>query len=154
MIKVGVRYMVNKYNNQIYKMYVEETKKTDKLTLENKQLKKELKEVKLEFKKANEKIDNFNILIDKAVNAAVDRVTEKYEKKIEELNIVIKNQSEEIDRLRNRINKNSSNSSKPSSTEIISSKKMKIRKQVLINIIIELSLKSKMEDSQIIKDII
>lgn len=123
MIKVGVRYMVNKYNNQIYKMYVEETKKTDKLTLENKQLKKELKEVKLEFKKANEKIDNFNILIDKAVNAAVDRVTEKYEKKIEELNIVIKNQSEEIDRLRNRINKNSSNSSKPSSTEIISSKK-------------------------------
>lgn len=123
MIKVGVRYMVNKYNNQIYKMYVEETKKTDKLTLENKQLKKELKEVKLEFKKANEKIDNFNILIDKAVNAAVDRVTEKYEKKIEELNVVIKNQSEEIDRLRNRINKNSSNSSKPSSTEIISSKK-------------------------------
>ena len=115
--------MVNKYNNQIYKMYVEETKKTDKLTLENKQLKNELKEVKLEFKKANEKIDNFNILIDKAVNAAVDRVTEKYEKKIEELNIVIKNQSEEIDRLRNRINKNSSNSSKPSSTEIISSKK-------------------------------
>ena len=123
MIKVGVRYMVNKYNNQIYKMYVEETKKTDKLTLENKQLKKELKEVKLEFKKANEKIDNFNILIDKVVNAAVDRVTEKYEKKIEELNVVIKNQSEEIDRLRNRINKNSSNSSKPSSTEIISSKK-------------------------------
>lgn len=69
------------------------------------------------------------ILIDKAVNAAVDRVTEKYEKKIEELNFVIKNQSEEIDRLRDRINKNSSNSSKPSSTEIISLKKMKIRKQ-------------------------
>ena len=120
--------MVNKYNNQIYKMYVEETKKTDKLTLENKQLKKELKEVKLEFKKANEKIDNFNILIDKVVNAAVDRVTEKYEKKIEELNVVIKNQSEEIDRLRNRINKNSSNSSKPSSTEIISSKKNEDKK--------------------------
>lgn len=52
--------MVNKYNNQIYKMYVEEAKKNDKLTLENKQLKKELKEVKLELKKANEKIDNFN----------------------------------------------------------------------------------------------
>lgn len=52
MIKVGVSYMVNKYNNQIYKMYFEETKKNDKLTLENKQLKEELKEVKIRFKKS------------------------------------------------------------------------------------------------------
>ena len=115
--------MLRKYDNQIYDMYVEEVKKNEKLTLENKQLKKELKEVKVELKKANEKIDYFNILIDKAVNAAVDKITEKYEKKIEELNVIIKNQAEEIDRLRNRVNKNSSNSSKSSGTEIVSIKK-------------------------------
>lgn len=117
--------MTSKYNNQIYDMYEKEVEKNEKLSRELKQVKRENKELRAEVDRLNKIVDNIDKIVENAVNKAVAKVVKEYEEKVEALENTIRVQSIEIDRLRNQINKNSSNSSKPSSTDIIRPKKEK-----------------------------
>lgn len=108
--------MSKKYNDQIYELYEKEVEKNRKLSLKYEKLWFEVEDLKYQNKVLQKKVDEVDILIEKAVTKAVEKVSKYYEEKIGELETIIKVQAIEIDRLRNRINKNSSNSSKPSST--------------------------------------
>lgn len=105
-----------KVTNDFYRQFEELSNKLDLLLKENRELKsehiKELKQLKkdltAEFKKEKEELKL--------------EITD-LKKIIQEKDEIIKKQLNEIDRLKNQINKNSNNSSKPSSTDIITPKK-------------------------------
>ena len=117
--------MSKKYNDQIYELYEKEGEKNRKLSLKYEKLRFEVEDLRYQNKILQKKVDEVDILIEKAVTKAVEKVSKYYEEKIEELETIIKVQAIEIDRLRNQINKNSSNSSKPSSTDLNKIKKEK-----------------------------
>lgn len=117
--------MTQKYNNQIYKLYEKEVEKNKRLSQKYEKLRWEVEELRYENKVLRKKVEEVDILIEKAVNKAVEKVSKVYEEKIQELETIIKAQAVEIDRLRNQINKNSSNSSKPSSTDFVTPKQEK-----------------------------
>ena len=104
--------MVKDYSNQIYNDYekalVKLDKIMDKLSNIEKEHKKEIKDLKDNFKVKTvslyNKIDSLTIDLKET-----NKLNEKYLNKINELTL-------EIERLKNNNNKNSSNSSKPSST--------------------------------------
>ena len=114
--------MTEKFNNQIYNMYEKEVEKNKRLSQKYEKLRFEVEELRYENKVLRKKVEEVDILIEKAVTKAVEKVSKVYEEKIQELETIIKVQALEIDRLRNLINKNSSNSSKPSSTDFINTK--------------------------------
>ena len=114
--------MTQKYNNQIYKLYEKEVEKNKRLSQKYKKLRWEVEELRYENKILRKKVEEVDILIEKTVTKAVEKVSKVYEERIQELENIIKIQSIEIDRLRNQINKNSKNSSKPSSTDFINKK--------------------------------
>ena len=90
-----------KVTNDFYRQFEELNCKLDSLLKENKSLRKEFKQEKEEL---NSTIKSLTIKLDEA---------NKLNKKLQD----------EIDRLKNQINKNSNNSSKPSSTDIVTPKK-------------------------------
>ena len=83
------------------------------LTVENKGLKSKVETSDKKYEELEISIDE---KINKAVNLAVAKVTEHFNKKVSKLEKENKKQAEEIKRLKSQINKDSSNSSKPSST--------------------------------------
>ena len=124
----------NKYNNDIYLMYLEACSKNKDLTKELKYTKLENENLKYELHYKN---DSFEQKIKYEIEKATSPLIEKNNKLQEELDKALieiarlKNQinnSEEdkdylIDKLNNRVNKNSSNSSIPTSKEIINKSK-------------------------------
>ena len=122
--------MSQKYNNEIYKMYEKEVEKNKRLSQKYEKLRFEVEDLRYQNKILQKKVDEVDILIEKAVTKAVEKVSKYYEEKIEELETIIKVQAIEIDRLRNQVNKNSSNSSKPSSTD---SNRIKTEKKTSAN---------------------
>lgn len=111
--------MVQKYNNQIYNLYEKEVEKNKRLSQKYEKLRFEVEDLRYENKSLKKKLDSVDELINKAVNKAVEKVTKHFEEEITGLKQELQIKDKEIDRLRNQINKNSSNSSKPSSTDII-----------------------------------
>ena len=111
-------------NNDILKMYEEELYKNEKLGKLNEELKLELYLIKKENKRLKENIEN-------KINSAVEKITRPYIKENKKLKEELKKALREIDRLKsekeqsymidkltNQVNKNSSNSSIPTSKEI------------------------------------
>ena len=117
--------MTQKNNNQIYKMYEKEVEKNKRLSQKYEKLRFEVEELRYENKVLRKKVEEVDVLIEKAVNNAVDKVTKIFEEKIQVLEQKLEEKDQEIDRLRNQINKNSTNSSKPSSTNFITPKQEK-----------------------------
>ena len=127
---------MKKYNNDIYSMYEEQYNKNIKLSKENKKLKFEISNTKYELDYLKKSTQN---KIQKEVNKAttplindIDMLQEELENAYKEINR-LKNQIKEqqivnddknyvIDKLQNRVNKNSTNSSIPTSKEIINKK--------------------------------
>ena len=117
--------MTQKYNNQIYDLYEKEVEKNKRLSQKYEKLRFEVEDLRYQNKVLQKKVDEVDILIEKAVNKAVAKVTKVFEEKIKILEESNKAKDIEIDRLRNQINKNSTNSNKPSSTNIITPKQKK-----------------------------
>lgn len=117
--------MTQKYNNQIYKLYEKEVEKNKRLSQKYEKLRWEVEELRYENKVLRKKVEEVDILIEKAVNKAVAEVTKTFEEKIKVLETKLEEKDREIDRLRNQINKNSTNSSKPSSTNFATPKQEK-----------------------------
>ena len=110
--------------NDIYKMYEEEFYK-------NKELNKIIKEQKLSIDNLNYELKKRDKNIENKINVAIDKATKSLEeentKLKEELNKALKEidrlksekeQNYIVDKLTNQVNKNSSNSSIPTSKEI------------------------------------
>ena len=95
--------MSKKYNDQIYELYEKEVEKNRKLSLKYEKLRFEVEDLRYQNKVLQKKVDEVDILIEKAVTKAVEKVSKHYEEKIEELETIIKVQAIEIDRLRNQI---------------------------------------------------
>lgn len=117
--------MAQVYNGQIYKLYEKEVEKNNRLSQKYEKLRWEVEELRYDNKVLQKKVEEVDILIEKAVNKAVTQVTKIFEEKIEILQKDNEEKTREIDRLRNQINKNSVNSSKPSSTDFTTPKKEK-----------------------------
>lgn len=117
--------MAQVYNGQIYKLYEKEVEKNNRLSQKYEKLRWEVEELRYDNKVLQKKVDEVDILIEKAVDKAVAKVTKIFEEKIEILQKDNEEKAREIDRLRNQINKNSTNSSKPSSTDFTTPKKEK-----------------------------
>ncbi|MGN1330794.1 MAG: transposase [Clostridia bacterium] len=119
----------NKYNNDIYSMYLEECSKNKDLTKELKYTKLENENLKYEL---NYKNDSFEQKIKYEIEKATLPLIEKNNKlqreldkaliEIERLKNQINNSEDDktytIDKLKNQVNKNSTNSSIPTSKEI------------------------------------
>ena len=101
-----------KVTNDFYRQFEELNHKLDSLLQENKSLHKE-------FKKEKEELTNSFKLEQKELKSTINLLTMQ----LEEANKLNKKLQDEIDRLKNQINKNSNNSSKPSSTDIVTPKK-------------------------------
>lgn len=101
-----------KVTNDFYKQFEELNHKLDSMIEENKKLREEFKIEKKEllktFKEEKEELKS---------------VIKSLTKQLKESNNLNKKLQDEIDRLKNQINKNSNNSSKPSSTDIVTPKK-------------------------------
>ena len=141
--------MTQKYNNQIYDLYEKEVEKNKRLSQKYEKLRFEVEDLRYQNKVLQKKVDEVDILIEKAVNKAVAKVTKVFEEKIKILEESNKAKDIEIDRLRNQINKNSTNSNKPSSTNIITPKQEKksssneynYRKNLILNQVVSLDIK-------------
>ena len=118
---------MNKYNNEIYKMYEEEVIKNEQATKLIKSLELEIYVLKRELKLSENKINNAvktatKPLID-ANNELQNNLSKAYEE-IERLKVQINDKIDAqknkyvIDKLTNQLNKNSSNSGIPTSKEI------------------------------------
>ena len=118
---------MNKYNNEIYKMYEEEVIKNEQATKLIKSLELEIYVLKKDLKLSENKINNAvktatKPLID-ANNELQNNLSKAYEE-IERLKVQINDKIDApknkyvIDKLTNQLNKNSSNSGIPTSKEI------------------------------------
>lgn len=108
--------MAGKYEKSLYNDYEKAIIKLDAVLLELSNIRKEHKKEMLELrrdltKEKNEIKDN--------LNKKIDELT----KELNKSNELIKKLEEENERLRNQINKDSTNSSKPSSTNIVTPKR-------------------------------
>ena len=108
--------------NPIYELYEKEVAKNERLSKKYEKVKIELDSIKAENKRLQKKVDEIDEYIERSITKAVNKITEQFEEKIQRLEEQIQMKDAEIDRLRNHINKNSTNSSKPSSTDIVSVK--------------------------------
>lgn len=101
-----------KVTNDFYRQFEELSHKLDLLLEENKSLQTQFKAEKKEMLKAF-----------KQEKEELKTTIETLIKQLKESNELIKKLQEENERLKNQINKNSNNSSKPSSTDIVTPKK-------------------------------
>ncbi len=108
--------------NPIYELYEKEVAKNERLSKKYEKVKIELDSIKAENKRLQKKVDEIDAYIERSIAKAVNKVTEHFEEKIKMLEEQIQVKDSEIDRLRNHMNKNSTNSSKPPSTDIVSVK--------------------------------
>ena len=119
--------MSSKYNNEIYKMYEEEVLKNERAYKEIKELKLEIYDLKSKLKISENKIEKAVVSAIKPFTSEIDKLKEDLfnaHEEIARLKDQIKNRNEstnkdyEIDKLKNQINKDSTNSSIPTSKEI------------------------------------
>ena len=131
----------NKYNNDIYTMYEKETLKNQKLTSKYNKLRWEVEELRYDNKKLNNELSNINSIKEKEINKEVEKIIkplieenqklkEDLLKAYDEINrlkgIINNNEVDKdylIDKLNNRVNKNSTNSGIPTSKEIANKNK-------------------------------
>ena len=119
--------MKSNYNNEIYKMYEEEVAKVDKANKKINDLKLEIYSLKTDLISIKNKI---NSEVSKATKPIIEeniKLKEELKYALNEIDrlkteIVLKNENNDkdylIDKLTNRVNKNSTNSSIPTSKEI------------------------------------
>lgn len=118
-------------NNDIYKMYEKEVNKIEKLTKDNKNLKLEISNLKYELDYLKKSTENkIKSSVDKATSQLIDdnnSLQEKLNNALKEIDRLkkelfnkkgIENKDYLIDKLQNQVNKNSTNSSIPTSKEI------------------------------------
>lgn len=117
----------NNYNNEIYKMYEEEVSKVEKSNKKIKELKLEIYTLKMTLVTIENKMKAEFDKITKALIEENSKLKEELNKAIKEIDrlkteITLKNKSKDkdylIDKLNNQINKDSTNSSIPTSKEI------------------------------------
>ena len=108
--------MVSNYSKSLYKEYENTQNKLDTVLKELSSIRKEHKQ---ELKKLKKDLTNNFKQEKEELKTTIESLT----KQLKESNELIKKLQEENDRLKNQINKNSNNSSKPSSTDIVTPKK-------------------------------
>lgn len=124
---------MNKYNNQIYKMYEEEYNKNVALSKENKTLKSKISSLEYELKYLKKSTENkIQNSVQKATTQLINDnnlLQEKLDNALKEIdrlkNEIEKNINYKIDKLTNQVNKDSTNSGIPTSKEIGISKHKK-----------------------------
>ena len=115
-------------NNEIYNMYEIEVNKANKLSKENQNLKLEIYCLKTELKKTNNNIDrkvenaikpyiDENIKLKSELDKALNEIA-RLKKEVEKKNCNSEDKDYIIDKLNNQVNKDSTNSSIPTSKEI------------------------------------
>ena len=132
---------MSKYNNDIYNMYEKEVIKNEKITSKYNKLRWEVEELRYDNKKLNNELSNINSIKEKEINKEVERITKSFTIEIQELKEDLSKAYDEIsrlksqvnnsdgnkdyiiDKLKNQINKDSTNSSIPTSKEIGNKKK-------------------------------
>jgi predicted RNase H-like nuclease (RuvC/YqgF family) len=102
------------YSRQMYRELVEQTEKAERLGSENKALRRKIKFLETELSHEQRKMETLTQTMEARIMAAVDQAVNKA---VEPLQATIQKQAVEIDRLKSIINKDSSNSSKPPSSD-------------------------------------
>ena len=137
----------DKYNKDIYLMYEKEVEKNKKLTLKYNELRLEVENLRYENKKLNDKLFNIDFTKKKEFDFLKEKLVKLFNEEILNLNSSLLNAYDEINRLKknindknnenkkeidkdylidslnNRVNKDSTNSSIPTSKEISNSNK-------------------------------
>lgn len=102
------------YPKQMYQQLVEQTEKGERLESENKELHRKNRLLSVELAHVCQQKETLAQTMEARIAAAVDQAVSKA---IEPLRATIQKQAAEIDRLKSIINKDSSNSSKPPSSD-------------------------------------
>ena len=102
------------YPKQIYQQLVEETEKAERLEKENKKLREKERLLSVELGRVHRQMETLTQTMEARISAAVEQAVSKA---VEPLQATIQKQAVEIDRLKSIINKDSSNSSKPPSSD-------------------------------------
>jgi transposase len=102
------------YPKQMYKQLEEQTKKAERLGSENKELRKKNRLLSAELAHVHQQMETLTLALESRIAAAVDQAVRKA---VEPLQATIQKQAVEIDRLKSIISKDSSNSSKPPSSD-------------------------------------
>jgi len=100
-------------NSEILKHLEELTIKNDQLSRENTKLRAENRELRAENTRLRERVEDFDAKMEERINKVLE---EAVAKATAPLYATIKKQKQEIDRLKAQLNKDSSNSSKPPSS--------------------------------------
>ena len=98
------------YPKQMYQQLVEQTEKADRLGSENKELRQENRRLGVELADIHLQMEKLTQTLEARIATAVGKAMESLQEKIEK-------QAVEIERLKSIINKDSSNSSKPPSSD-------------------------------------
>jgi hypothetical protein len=108
------------YSRHLFKELEEQTKKAERLESGNRALRRTIKDLRDENERLNQRLDmleiNFTVRVEAAVEMALMKAMQPLQETIHRQNETIKKQSDEIVRLKGIINKDSSNSSKPPSS--------------------------------------
>jgi transposase len=102
------------YEKSVFKHLTETLAANEKLKVENKSLRSEVTEVKSENRRLRSKIEEMEQTLEARINNTIKSAIEKATQPLLE---IIDNQGKEISRLKSQINKDSSNSSKPPSSD-------------------------------------
>lgn len=109
------------YTRQVFKQLEEQTERVEQLEQKNTELRRENKYLWDDNDRLNQRLDaleaNLAARVEAAAEMAVRKATQPLEEKIQQQNETIRKQSDEIVRLKKIIHKDSSNSSKPPSSD-------------------------------------
>ena len=102
------------YAKQMYQQLIEQTEKAEHLENENKELHQKNRFLSAELARVHRQMETLTQTMEARIAAAVDQAVSKA---VKPLQATIQKQAVEIDRLKSIINKDSSNSSKPPSSD-------------------------------------
>ena len=104
---------MNRTNNDIFRQVEELTVANERLQAENKKLRAENREIRSENARLHTRIEDLEATMEERINKAVENAVAKA---VEPMQTAIAEKDKEILRLKSQINKDSTNSSKPSSS--------------------------------------